>query len=108
MRQDVGVHVVTPAAGRYNMFEKDALSKKLKPWDALRAKYAASANDVVSLMRSVKDTFPFLTEAGECYINFKSASPSARAGTVHIMGLNPFSGPCFSDYLCWLDVRVCA
>ena len=95
MRQDGGVHVVTPAAGRYNLFEKDALSQKLKPWDALRAKYAASANDVVSLMRSVKDTFPCVTEAGVCYINFKSASPSARAGTVHIMGLNPFQRAMF-------------
>ena len=101
------MHVVAPAAGRYNLFEKDALSQKLTPWDALRAKYAASANDVVSLMRSVKDTFPFLTEAGVCYINFKSASPSARAGTVHIMGLNPFSGPSFSGHLRWPDVRVC-
>ena len=107
MRQDVGVHVVAPAAGRYNLFEKDAVSQKLKPWDALRAKYAASANDVVSLMRSVKATFPFLREGGVCYNNFKSASPSARAGTVHITGLNPFSAPCFSGSLYWSDVRVC-
>ena len=89
MRQDGGVHVVTPAAGRYNMFEKDALSKKLKPWDALRVKYAASADDVASLMSAAKHSFPHLKETGVCYINFCRVVPTARSGTAH-HGVEPF------------------
>ena len=42
-----------------------------------------------------------------CYINFCRVAPTARSGTVHITGLNPFSLACFSGNLYWDDVRMC-
>ena len=89
MRQDGGVHVVTPAAGRYNMFEKDALSKKLKPWDALRVKYAASADDVASLMSAVKHSFPSEGDRSVLHQLLQGRSDRAQRHCAH-HGVEPF------------------
>ena len=87
------------------MYEK-AQNQSLKPWDALRDEYASSPAALQQLMSNVRSKFPFVKAAGVCYINFQKPVPTARSGTIHVLGLNPFSSPCFTGNVYWEDLRT--
>ena len=83
-----------------------AAEQGVKPWDALLEEFAATPVELEGLLESLRDRFPRVKESGVCYINFQKPVPTARAGTIHVCGLNPFSSACFSGNLYWDDLRL--
>jgi len=86
--------------------EEQIKKQATMPWDCMKNVFAPTTDKLKENLQKSQAAFPFLKEAGVCYLGFQSGTPTRSKGTCHALFLNCFSEACFPSGVYWKDVLL--